>query len=118
MTSPIESAGYTDLRSYVESNWTTIALLDSNDSEITRIDLESDGRVNLVSDSATNPLEYEITITGSDSDISLPVTIDTTEVYKSSSATTRMGTDTYSDATIKKSQDEVTITHQIALPQL
>jgi hypothetical protein len=118
MTSPIESAGYTDLRSYVESNWTTIALLDTNNSEITRIDLQNDSRVTLVSDSATNPLEYQIKITGSDSDISLPVTIDTTEVYKSSSATTRMGADTYADATLQESGDELTLTHQVALPQV
>lgn len=118
MTSPIESAGYTDLRSYVESNWTTIALLDTSDTEITRIDLTSDSRVTLNSDSATNPLEYEILISGDDSDITLPVTIDTTEVYKSSGATTRMGADTYADATLQNSGDELVLTHQIALPQI
>lgn len=108
--------GFEDIRSYIQTNWPFIAIVDANGNEVTRIDVPNDARASWSSGSSTNPLEATITLTGSDSDITLPVTIDTTESYKSSGATTVMGSDTFADATLQNSGDELTITHQISLP--
>jgi len=116
-----ESEGYTDLRNYLQNNWNHIAVLDDTGTEQIRLEVGTDSNATFISDSSTNPLTAELVVSGQniqDAGGSLPVTLNKTEAYKSSSATTVMGSDTMSDATLEQSGDEVTITHDYEMPQI
>ena len=120
MASSFDTAGYTDVRDYIQNNWTHIALVDDAGNEVTRIDVTADSRSSWSSGSGTNPLEATITVTGGDSDIDVAtngaVTIVRTESYKGSGASTRMAADPFTNATLEATEDELTITHQIEVP--
>jgi hypothetical protein len=119
MAKQIESYGFEDLRNYAQSNWAFIALIASDGSEILRWDANNNSNVTWSSGPGTNPLTAEITVKGQDiidAGGSLPVTISETETYKSASASTRIGNDTMSDATLEVAEDQVTISHNYNLP--
>ncbi len=119
MTTPIEAAGYDDLRAYIQNNWPFVAILDDTGTEWLRWDVAANANAQWTSGPSTNPLTAELTVTGSDlqnAGATLPITLNRTEAYKTSSATTRMGTDTHTDATVQVSGDEVVITHRFRLP--
>jgi hypothetical protein len=113
-----DSGGFEDLRSYIQSNWTHAEFIDDSGSVIFRLSISGDGRLSWTSGSASNPLTLESQFTGSDSDISLPVTFRRVDLYKGSGATTRMGNDTHIDATLEASADSVTITTDVEMPNL
>jgi hypothetical protein len=119
MASQFDAAGFDDLRAYIKNNWNWIADIDSGGGEQLRWDILNNSNVTITSDATGNPLTAELTITGQDlkdAGATLPVTLSSTEVYKSSSATTRMAADTMSDATFDVAEDELTITHDYNLP--
>lgn len=113
--------GFTDLRGYVQSNWPYVAVIDGTGTEQLRWDVAANSNASFTSGSSTNPLTAELEVTGQDlidAGASLPVTLTKTESYKSSSATTAMGSDTFTDATLEASGDTVTISHNIELPTI
>ena len=120
MASPFDSAGYEDVRSYIQSNWTHVALVDDDGNEVTRINITSDSRSSWSSGSGSNPLEATITVAGGDSDIDVQsngtITIVQTESYRGNATSTRMAADPFTDATVEATNDEVTITHTIEHP--
>jgi len=119
MPSNFDTDGYTDLRAYIQANWTHIAVVDSGGGEQLRWDVAANANASWSSGSASNPLEATLTVTGQDiqdAGGSLPVTLSRTESYKSSGATTRMAGDSYTDATLEAPADEVVVTHQIEVP--
>lgn len=115
------SDGNTDIRTYIQNNWNWLALLDTNNNELTRIEVGVDnprsgtGRgATWSSGSSANPLEISMTVQGGDSDMpALPLTIKEAELYKGSSATAVMTEDTSTDATLEDTQDKVDITIQL-----
>lgn len=114
-----DTSGYTDLRAYIQNNWTHIAVVDSGGGEQLRWDVAANGNASWSSGSASNPLEATLTITGADiqnAGGSLPVTLSRTESYKSDGSSTRMGSDSHTDATLEAPADEVVVTHQIEVP--
>ena len=116
MPSNFDTDGYTDLRAYIQNNWTHIAVVDSGGNEQLRWDVAANSNASWSSGPSSNPLEATLTITGQDiqdAGGTLPVTLTRTESYKGSGTSTRMGADTYTDATLEAPADEVTITHQI-----
>lgn len=120
MASAFDSAGNTDLREYIQANWTHVAVVDDTGTEQVRYNVTADSQTEWSSGSGTNPLTATITVTGSDiqnAGGTLPVTLTRTESYKSASATTRMAGDPYTDATLEAPNDELTITHNIEVPQ-
>jgi len=122
MASEFNAAGYEDVRTYIQNNWTHIALINDSGTEITRIDVAADSRSSWSSGPSTNPLTATITVTGGDSDIDVEsngaVTISKTESYKSGGASTSMAGDPFTNATLEASNDEVTITHDIEHPTI
>jgi len=113
--------GYADLRTYLQSNWNHIAILDDTGSEQLRWDVDANSNTSWTSGPSSNPLTAELVITGQDiqdAGGSLPVTLTKTEAYKSNSATTVMGSDIMADATLEASDDEVTISHDYEMPQI
>lgn len=119
MATALDTYGYSDLRSYIQSNWNWIAVVDDDGTEQLRWDVAANGNASWTSGSGSNPLTAELVITGQDlldAGTTLPVTLTLTESYKSSSATSRTTHDSYTDATIEADNDEVTITHSFSLP--
>lgn len=121
MANPFSAAGYDDLRAYVQNNWNHIAVLDDTGAEVLRWDVPSNADASWASDATGNPLTAELVITGQtliDAGYTLPLTLASTEAYKSDSATTAMGADTMTNATMETESDTLTITHDYELPQL
>ena len=119
--------GYDDVRSYVYNNHNWLALVDDTGTEHIRWDLLANTNVTVTSDATSNPIEYEITVTGQDlvdAGATLPVSLQTQELYLTSSATTPLasqviedssGTDT--TATLEATTDEVLLTFTNSWPQ-
>jgi len=118
MTSPYTAYGYEDLREYAHNTYTHLALVDDAGSEITRIDVTSDGRVQNTPDASTNPLTYTVDIQGSDEDIPAPVTIVATRLYESANAAEHVGEDSMKDATVEALNDTLTVSHDQELPRV
>lgn len=120
MASNFDADGNADVRNYIQNNWTHVALVDSAGNEVTRIDIAGDSRSSWSSGSGSNPLEATITVTGGDSDIDVgtngAITFTRTESYKGSATSTRMAADTFTNATLEASNDELVITHTIEVP--
>lgn len=115
------SAGYEDLRTYLQNNWQFIAVLDDSGTEQLRWEIGVNTNTTWASGPNTNPLTAELTITGQDlidAGATLPVTLASTEAYKSGTATTVMGSDPITDATVEASGDEVTISHDYEMPTI
>lgn len=119
MVSPLPIDGYQDLRSYIQSNWTHIAIIDDTDSEVLRWNITDNNNVSWSSGSASNPLEITLTVTGSDvqdNGGTLPVTVIGSTLYKSASAPNPMAGDSHTAATLEAPNDELQITHQTEVP--
>lgn len=121
-----EPAGYQDLRTYLKNNWAFIAILDDTGTERLRWDVNSNANATWSSDETSNPLTAQLTVTGQDlidAGHSLPVVLDSTEAFKTSSSPTIMATDVLKDAngvattaTMEAPGDEVTISHEYQMP--
>jgi hypothetical protein len=116
MSSPYSDYGYQQLREHATNQFTHLALVDDTGTEFTRIDITSDSRMQNTPDASTSPLEYRVEIRGSDSDIPNPVTMSSTRLYESASASTAVGTDSMKDALVEAQNDTLTISHKQELP--
>ena len=116
--SDFNSYGYEDLRDAVMGRWSHIELIDASDgSTVTTIDIPNDSRASW-GDPSNNPIVLSVEIDGADSDIPAPVEISGTSLHTSdtSSATHDDG---FEEANvIVGSNDVVTITHSVELPQV
>jgi len=120
MATPHTAAGDEDLRNYIQNNWTFIALIDDTGTEETRIDIANDSRASFTSGSASNPRTAEVTVEGGDSDITTPVTLAESELYKGSATADAMSGDVFAegDATLSADADTLVVTHDIEQPEL
>jgi hypothetical protein len=121
-----DAHGYDDLRSYAFNNHNWLAFVDDTGTELIRWDLQSNSNVTVVSDASSNPIEYDVEVTGQDlidAGYSLPVTIEKLELHLTSSATTPLATQLIEDsdgndttATLEASTDTMGQTFQIPIP--
>lgn len=112
--------GNQDLRAAIQNRWTHVALIDDTGSEAVRIEIANDSRAQWLDDPSSNPMSLEVSVSGSDSDISVPVDLNRTELYDGASATASYSGDDFDEgvATIGSDSDTVTVTHDIEQPQL
>ena len=113
----ITADGYQDLRDYIEANWDWISLRDDTDAEVLRLD-PSDSRVTWTHASGDQTLVLEIVVQGSDSEISLPQTFAGSEIHKTSGSTTPFSDETYTQFTMESTNDQLTVEHEIEVPQV
>lgn len=113
------SAGSQDLREAIKNRWTSVALIDDTGAEETRIDIPNDSRASW-GDPSTNPLTLTISVSGGDSDISLPVTLERTELYPNQSATDAYSGDNFDEgvATLGGVGDVLDVTHDVEQPEI
>lgn len=116
MASEIPSAGYTDLRDYVRNNWDYIELVDDTDSVVLRVSVSGDSRASWTDNGQTQLAE--ITVSGSDADITTPVTIDESRLFDVSSGGSAYSSDTFAAATLQQDSDELTVQHEVQIPQV
>jgi len=119
MAEPHTSAGNQDLREAIKSRWTHVALIDDTGSEETRIDIATDSRTSW-GDPSTNPLTLSISVSGGDSDISLPVTLARTELYPDGTSSSAYSGDDFDEgnATLGASADTLDIAHDVEQPTI
>lgn len=116
MATEIPSAGYTDLRDYVRNNWDYIELVDDTGSQVLRVSVSGDSRASWTDNGQTQLAE--ITVTGGDSDITTPVTIAESALFDVASGGSAYSTDTFTNATLDQSGDELTVQHEVQIPQV
>lgn len=124
--SELLAAGYQTLKDYANSSaatpssWDYIEIYDDAGNAVTRVSITGDGRCQWLDVDGDKTLKVEFDVTGSDGDISLPVTLQKSAIWNDTSAN---GGDQitvkeqYADATLNQSGDNVTITHTINIPQ-
>lgn len=107
----VTADGSADLRNYIQNNWTTVTLLDDTGSIVTSVNISNDSRFQFSSGSGANPLTIEATVSGSDSDIPLPVTLSSVEL--SSSDVIGAVSKSFSNAKLERSGDDLNLTIDI-----
>lgn len=60
-----EQEGYEDLRTYLQDNWAFISVVDDDDTEQIRLEIDVDDDTSWESGPGSNPLTAEMEITGS-----------------------------------------------------
>lgn len=116
MASEIPTAGYTDLRDHVRNNWDYIELVDDTGSAVLRVSVSGDSRASWTDNGQTQLAE--ITVSGSDSDITTSVTIAESRLFDVASAGSAYSSDTFANATLSQDTDELTVQHEVQVPQV
>lgn len=117
----IYAEGYKDLRDYVQANYKYVALVDSSDNEIVRMEIGVDARAKWIHEAGANPLLLEVTVKGSDAEIAEPCTLNKAYLYKTIDGTTKMAGGLHTIFTIESgdavsADDQMVLTFQFALP--
>lgn len=119
MSVEISSAGYLDLRNYIESanGWKWAELRDSLGAVWKRISTD-DPRVSWTHNAEDNPLELSITLTGSDMDMDLPEEFKTVALFKADTGGDALAVGDITQVILEQETDQVIIRAQIQVPQI
>lgn len=115
---PHTDAGDEDLRQHIQDEWTHVALIDDEGGEETRIDIDADSRAEWTDPPAENPMSLEITVTGDDGDIDLPVALVESALYRVADGGDPLSGDDFAEgvATLGAPVDQLTVAHDIQQP--
>lgn len=120
----VTSAGYQDLRDYITANWQYIEIRNASGAgtsgtAVVRLPV-SDARVDWINGAGAQALQLRVILTGSDADITEPVTLRSSAIYKVASGGSALSAEVLAegDATINAPADSVTITHTIEVPDI
>jgi hypothetical protein len=120
----INNSGYQNIRKVVNSSltssqWDYIELQDTNDNIVTRVSITGDSRFSWTTAATDQTQTAQGTVSGSDSDISTTVTLAKSVLKATNTAAAdELHTETFPDATLANSSDEVKITHNVEVPKL
>lgn len=117
MASELSAAGYQDLRTYINTNWAFIELRNAQNGAILRLGT-TDPRVSWKHAAGAQELILQVEISGSDSGISLPMTVAGSAIFKGGTGGSAMSADTFTSVTLENVLDKVTIQHRIQVPQI
>lgn len=122
--SELTTAGYQTLRDYINSSnatpgaWDYIEVYDDTDTAVTRVSVSGDARCQWLDVDGDNVLKVEFDITGGDSDITLPVTLEKSALWNAATGGSQCTQkEQFAQATLNQSGDNVTITHTVNVPQ-
>lgn len=112
--------GNEDLRAAIQDRWTHVALIDDASDEETRIDIAGDARTQWLDAPSENPMTLEIEVSGGDSDITTPVTLERTELFNTASGGSSLSGDNFDEgpATLSADADTLTVSHNIEQPEI
>lgn len=111
----ITGSAYSDLRTYISSNWQYIELQNEVGSPIMRIKT-TDPRVTSVIEG--NNVKLTLVIKGADSDIVKPITFAQSATYKVATGGNAFTVEPFAPFTIEGDNDELTIIHEIQIPKI
>jgi len=109
-------AGYLDLRNYIVATYKYIAIVDSSDAEVMRLEIGVDNRANWTHVTGANPIEVTVNLKGSNAEISKPVTFLKAYLHKTAADTDRIAGGLYTQFTMENDGDTLQIKVQIELP--
>lgn len=108
-------AGTQDIRLYLQTYYTYVALFDTTDTEVYRVKTDaSNVTLTQAYDNVAKEIKYEVVVTGAD--VSLPVTIRTAKFFKVATNGTAMTDADATDVTLNATGDSVTITVTLKVP--
>lgn len=113
----ITSQAYQNLRDYIQANWKYIELQDDNGNPIIRLS-PADSRVTWVHNAGDQTLKLQVVIKGSDSDITKPKTFASSAIYDVATGGNAYSVESFSPFTIESDMDELTVIHEIQVPQV
>lgn len=115
----ITSAGYQDLRDYIEATWRYIEVRDTTGAAIVRLS-PADPRVSWQHAPGDQTLKLRVILTGSDADVPVPVTARSSAIFRVATGGSAHSAEVMveGDAPINAEPDSVTITHSIQVPQI
>lgn len=114
----ITQKAYQDLRDYIQATWKYIEIRDDKDTPIMRLEVGVDPRVNWSHSANAQTLEITAVISGDDVDVTLPKTFAKTAIYKVATGGDAYSVEAFSAFTMESLADELTIKHQIEVPQV
>ncbi len=118
MSTEIVSAGYQDVRDYIEATWKYIEVRNSEDAAVIRIGI-GDARVTWTHTAGDQTLELTCVLSGDDVDITLPETFASSVLYKvSTSGSPMTAAESFAPFTMSAEGDQLTIKHQVQVPQV
>ncbi|MBU9720555.1 MULTISPECIES: hypothetical protein [Bacillaceae] len=109
--------GYSDLRTYIESNWQYIELQNDEGNSIVRLS-PTDSRVQWTHSTGDQVLKLQVVVKGSDSDIASETTFGQSAIYKTSSGGNPISVESFTPFTIESEDDELTVIHSIEVPKV
>jgi hypothetical protein len=118
--------GYQSIRDFVNSSvanppeWDYIEIYDDTESAVLRVSITGDTRCQWKDIDGDNILQVEITITGSDADITQPVTLEKSAIWDDTSANggnQMTPKESFASVKINQDGDSVKITHNLNIPQ-
>jgi len=125
MATEINTSGYESLRQAINSSltagdqWDYIELFDDTGSIVTRVSITSDSRFSWNTTETDQTQEVKGTVSGSDGDISTPVKLSGSRLKATDSDPADVKHEEgFADATISGSGDDVTVTHEVEVPQV
>jgi len=113
----ITNAGYQTIRDFIQSNWSYVEIRNSSGAAIIRIST-SDSRCSWIHAPGDQVLKLQVIITGSDSDITLPITIAGAAMYDVASGGNALAEGTFTAATLEADADQVKVEIDIQVPQV
>jgi hypothetical protein len=122
--SELTTAGYQTFRDFLNSSattpgeWDYIEIYDDSGTAVTRVSITGDARCGWSDDDGDNILKVTFDVTGSDGDISYPVTLQKSALWNADSGGSQVTVkEQFANATINQDGDNVTITHTVKVPQ-
>ncbi|MDE8562759.1 hypothetical protein PNH38_02540 [Anoxybacillus rupiensis] len=113
----ITSSAYQALRNYIQNNWKYIELRDDANNPILRLS-PSDSRVTWVHNAGDQTLKLQVVIKGSDADITKPKTFASSAIYDVATGGQPYSIESFTPFTIESDMDELTVIHEIQVPQV
>lgn len=113
----INANGYQSIRDYMETNWKYIELRDDTSTAIVRLS-PTDARVTWTHIAGAQTLKLQIIVTGSDADIPVPQIFASSAIYDVATLGSPYSVETFTAFTISADEDQLTIIHNIQVPQV
>lgn len=114
----ISTGGYQSIRDFVQANWKYIELRDASGAKIVRLMVDGT-RVKWIHTANAQTLELQVIVKGSDTDVgTLPKTFASSAIFSVATGGTALSTETFSSFTMEATGDELTVIHQLEIPQV
>jgi hypothetical protein len=112
----INTAGYQSIKDYIQANWKYIELRNGA-TPIVRLS-PSDSRVTWTHQAGSQTLKLQIIVKGSDTDIPVPQTFTASAIYSVATGGSAYSVESFTPFTMETDQDELTVVHNIQVPQV